>query len=81
MAPPLVPENRRYTLVREYLHDHLGAGHLLARERMAMGARPASATRQVTDRILGVFAIGAASLAFCYSDAQTAILAAVSAPA
>ena len=34
-----VAENRRYTLVRQYLHDHFRAGHFLAGERMLDGGR------------------------------------------
>ena len=54
-----VAENRGYTLVRQYLHDHLGAGHLLTGERMARWrARPAC-RRGHGHVILGGFAIGA----------------------
>ena len=57
MAPPLVAENRRYTLVRQYLHDHFRAGHLLAGERMLDGG-VAGFGGAVKSRIFGGFCHG-----------------------
>ena len=49
-GPTAVPEDRRYALVGQYLHDHLRAGHFLTRERMGNGGRGRLRRRaQVTD--------------------------------
>ena len=37
-GPAAVPENRGNPFIRQYLHDHPGAGHLLAGKRMPEGA-------------------------------------------